>query len=369
MRRTPSTRQDGSVLRSRQVVLAAAAAGAAAVLIGSTLAVLTLRPAESDSDGDGIPDSVEAATQRNVVAASVGDEFSIVSRLASAPFSDQFQVSYEAGTFFVSYQRARGSDSSYQLQLRNLVEWGDRNGNNRIDPGETIGVGTTLGTTAVANAPVTKTQVESADGGLVTELSIRSTTVNMTLNVTVAERFIRLSNNRVLTPMEVKLDLTVDRVTVSPGASLGLDVRINTTKSLEYGNRSWDDVNEFAQGEAGINVTGGPAASPATVFFSWSKSPTAGRHQIALSDSNFSTGDPNSYELYLAYPLTGARSPVTLVHDPVLGVDSAAYEGVVTRPPELQGDLVLYAGSLAAAVILVALTLVVADRRRKRREG
>ena len=356
------------MLRSRQVVLAAAAAGAAALLIGSTLAVMTLRPAESDSDGDGIPDSVEAATQRNVVAASVGDEFSIVSRLASAPFSDQFQVSYEAGTFFVSYQRARGSDSSYQLELRNLVEWVDRNGNNRIDPGETIGVGTTLGTTAFANAPVTKTQLESADGGLVTELSIRSTTVNMTLNVTVAERFIRLSNHRVLTPMEVKLDLTVDGVTVSPGASLGLDVRINTTKSLEYGNRSWDDVNEFADGEAGINVTGGPEASPATVFFSWSKSAIADGLEIPVSYSNFSTGVPNSYELYLAYSLTKARSPVRLVHDPVLGVDSAAYKGVVTRPPELQGDLVLYAGSLAAAVILVALTVIVADRRRKKRE-
>src|SRR5439155_1682451 len=268
----PIESNDGSVLRSRQVVLAAAAAGAAALLIGSTLAVMTLRPAESDSDGDGIPDSVEAATQRNVVAASAGDEFSIVSRLASAPFSDQFQVSYEAGTFVVSYQRARGSDSSYQLEL------------------------------------------------------------------------------------------TLDRGTVSPRASLGLDVRINTTKRLEYGNRSWDDVNAFAGGEAGINVTGGPVASPATVFFSWSKSAIADGLEIPVSYSNFSTGDPNSYEVYLGYPLTGARSPVRLVHDPVLGVDSAAYKGVVTRPPELQGDLVLYAGSLAAAVILVALTLVVADR-------
>src|SRR5438445_1616096 len=368
MRRTPSQSKDGPGLRSRQVVLAAAAAGAAALLIGSTLAVLTLRLGESDADGDGIPDSVEAATQRNVVAASAGNEFSIVSRLASAPFSDQFQVSYEAGTFFVSYQRARGSDSSYQLELRNLVEWMDSNGNNRIDPGETVGVGTTLGTTAFANAPVTKTQLESADGGLVTELSIRSTTVNMTLNVTVAERFIRLSNNRVLTPMEVKLDLAVDRVTLSPGASLCRDVRLNTTKSLEYGNRSWDDVNEFADGQAGINVTGGPEASPATVFFSWSKSAIADGLEIPVSYSNFSTGVPNSYELYLAYSLTKARSPVRLVHDPVLGVDSAAYKGVVTRPPELQADLGLYAGSLAASVILVALTVIVADRRRKKRE-
>src|SRR5207249_4944673 len=130
-----------------------------------------------------------------------------------------------------------------------------------------------------------------------------------------------------------------------------------------------DRTRQRPDGEAGINVTGGPVASPATVFFSWSKSAIADGLEIPVSYSNFSTGDPNSYEVYLGYPLTGARSPVRLVHDPVLGVDSAAYKGVVTRPPELQGDLVLYAGSLAAAVILVALTLVVADRRRKRREG
>ena len=356
------------MLRSRQVVLAAAAAGAAALLIGSTLAVLTLRPAVVDSDGDGVPDSVEAATQRTVVAATAGDTFTIVSRLASAPYQDQFEVSYKAGTFVVTYERARGSDSAYQLELRNLVEWKDLNQNNRIDPGETVGVGTALGTTAFANAPVTKAQVDSADGGHVTELSIRSTTANMTLNVTVAERFMRLSSTRVLTPMEVKLDLTVDRATLAAGYGLGLDVRINTTKQIEFNNRSWDDVNEFAEGEAGLNVTGGPPTSPATVFFSWSKSAIADGREIPVTYTNISTVSPNSYELYLAYPISGSGSRVKLVHDPVLGVDSAAYEGVVARTPELQGDLVLYAASLAAAVFLIALTLIVADRRRKKRE-
>src|SRR5207245_3198101 len=120
--------------------------------------------------------------------------------------------------------RACVGSTTNQLELVKLVERKDLNQNNRIDPGETVGVGTTLGTTAFANAPVTKAQVDSADGGHVTELSIRSTTANMTLNVTVAERFMRLSSTRVLTPMEVKLDLPVDRATLSHGYGLGLDV-------------------------------------------------------------------------------------------------------------------------------------------------
>src|SRR5437870_12601954 len=119
MRRTPSTLEDGSVLRYRQVGLAAAAAGAAALLIGSTLAVLTLRPAVVDSDGDGVPDSVEAATQRTVVAATAGDTFTIVSRLASAPYQDQFEVSYKAGTFVVPYARARGGERAHPPDLSN----------------------------------------------------------------------------------------------------------------------------------------------------------------------------------------------------------------------------------------------------------
>ena len=127
-------------------------------------------------------------------------------------------------------------------------------------------------------------------------------------------------------------------------------------------------MNEFAESEAGINVTGGPETSPATVFFSWSKSAFADGREIPVTYSNVSSGDPNSYKLYLAYPMSAAQSQVKLVHDPVLGVDSAAYKGIVTRPPELQGDLVLYAGSLVGAVVLVAFTLLVADRRRKKRE-
>src|SRR2546428_8578259 len=178
----------------------------------------------------------------------------------------------------------------------------------------------------------------------------------------------RRARPKVLTPMTVQVHATADRAADAAGDGLGLDVRINTTKQIEFNNRSWDVVSESAEGEPGLNVTGGPPTSPATVFFSWSKSAIADGREIPVTYTNISTVNPNSYELYLAYPISGSGSRVKLVHDPVLGVESAAYEGVVARTPELQGGLVLYAASLAAAVFLIALTLIVADRRRKKRE-
>lgn len=356
------------MVHSRALVVALAASVAFSLLLASTSSM-----ANSDSDGDGVSDSVELATQRNVVASSAGDEFSISSHLLSAPFEDRFEVSYDAGTFDVFYERAGRSGSPggsgfYQLEIRNLVEWNDLNQNKRLDAGDNVSK-TPLGSSTFGNVPVNKTRTENADGGIVYSFLIRSRTDQVTLRLTVAQRFMRISS-RVLTPMEVKLDITINHTFAQPSASLGIELRMDTEDRLEYGNRSWDDVNGFARNEAGINVTGGPPDAPATVFFSWSKSAFADGTEIPVTWTNYTT-EPNSYEMYIAYPLSqlGEVHPrVTLVHDPVLGVDSAAYEGIVKRSPELQGDVVVYAVSLAGMALLVATTIVIANRRRKKGE-
>jgi hypothetical protein len=315
-----------------------------------------------------VPDDIENATQRNVVAVAAGDSFDIQSRLASAPYEDQFEMFYQAGTFNVTYRRAGGGETSNIVELRSLIEWVDRNGNHRIDANETANV-TALGVNAFAGVPVTKTQFENADGGVINVLRTHSRAGDVTLNVTIAERFMRLGA-RVLTPMEVKLDLTVNRVFTVMNANLGLDVRITTRASWEYTNRSWDDENGFASDDAGINVTGGPSNDSSKVFFSWSKSAYANGQPIPVTFSSFAGAWPNTSDLYLAYPyrMGPGETTLRLVHDPVLGVESAAYEGIIRRQPELQGDLVLYAGSLAAMVVLVAVTIVLANRGRKKRE-
>ncbi len=349
------------MLRCRPLLVAFAASASFALILASSLAVAQ----SGDSDGDSVPDDIENATQRNVVAVAAGDSFDIQSRLASAPYEDQFEVFYKAGTFNVSYERA-GAATSYALELRSLVEWVDWNRNGRIDMNET-NVSVPLGAAAFGNVLVTQMQFDNADGGVIYVLQTPSRFGDVMLNVTVAERFMRLGA-RILTPMEVKLDLTVDHVFTAANASLGLDVRIITRDRSAYADQSWDDLNGFASNDAAINVTGGPSNDPANVFFSWSKAAYANGRQIPVTFSSFPGGGPNASEVYLAYPMGPGQSAVRLVHDPALGVDSAAYKGILSRQPALQGDLVLYVGSLATMVVLIAVTIISTNRRRKKRE-
>src|SRR5437879_13613734 len=106
-----------------------------------------------------------------------------------------------------------------------MVEWVDKNGNHRIDANETANA-TALGSAAFAGVPVTKTQFENDDGGVINILRTHSQTGDVTLNVTVAERFMRLGG-RTLTPREVKLDLSVNRLFPVMYTTLGLVVRID----------------------------------------------------------------------------------------------------------------------------------------------
>src|SRR2546428_10502222 len=94
----PSSPEDGSVFRSRPLLIAFAASASLALVLASSVAVAQ----SGDSDRDGVPDDIENATQRNVVAVAAGDLFVIQSRLASAPYEDQFEGVDLPGGFNVS---------------------------------------------------------------------------------------------------------------------------------------------------------------------------------------------------------------------------------------------------------------------------
>ncbi len=349
--------------RMRVLLRALAASAAFALVLASTLAVA----AETDSDGDGVPDSIESATQRSVAASASGDELNISSRLVSASLEDQFDVSYKSGEFRVRYDLTGGGSSEFDLEFRNIVEWFDTNGNGQIDDGDQIAVTTPLGSTAFGDIPVNRSESSNADGGRVFTFLVRSKTNEITLRLTIAQRFMRLTNDRVLTPMEMKMDITINHVFVTEGASVGVEMRLDTGDDVEYGDSSWDDAHGFAMGDGAVSVSSGSADQAATTFFSWSKTALADGTRIPVTLTS-TQREPDSYDLYLAYPLESPQTRVTILHDPTLGVESAVYNIIVGTPPPLQADLVLYAGSLAAIALLLGLTIVFANRRRKREE-
>src|SRR5207249_11690331 len=109
---------------TRAAAMAFASSAALAVVLASSLAVAD---GTTDSDGDGVPDDLEAATQRTVAVSTAGDGFNVSSHLGTAPEEDQFDLSYHAGTFDVWYSQTGGIASSYELEVLNLIAWKDGN--------------------------------------------------------------------------------------------------------------------------------------------------------------------------------------------------------------------------------------------------
>ena len=345
---------------TRAAAIAIASSAALAVVLASSVAVAD----GTDSDGDGVPDQLEDATQRTVAASVTGDQFSVSSHLGSGAVEDEFDLSYHAGTFSLWYTQSGGVDSSYELQVANLQTWQDLNGNGRMDPGE-VSRTTTLGP-AFTNARVVASNRTDADGGVVYTFLVRSNDGNVSLNVTLAQRFERI-DGAILSPMEARLDLSVRQGLATSGENLALGFRMGTYETPHLEDHSWHEACScFAADEHEINITASGGGSASTVFFSWSNKAVAGGTSIPVAFTGPSASNP--YGLTLSYSLGTSAPASTVVQHTTLGVRSAVYEIRRTASPEVRGDLPLFAGTFAAVATLVGVTIVLASRRAKHRE-
>jgi len=345
---------------TRAAAIAIASSAALAVVLASSVAVAD----GTDSDGDGVPDQLEDATQRTVAASVTGDQFSVSSHLGSGAVEDEFDLSYHAGTFSLWYTQSGGVDSSYELQVANLQTWQDLNGNGRMDPGE-VSRTTTLGP-AFTNARVVASNRTDADGGVVYTFLVRSNDGNVSLNVTLAQRFERI-DGAILSPMEARLDLSVRQGLATSGENLALGFRMGTYETPHLEDHSWHEACScFAADEHEINITASGEGSASTVFFSWSNKAVAGGTSIPVAFTGPSASNP--YGLTLSYSLGPSAPASTVVQHTTLGVRSAVYEIRRTASPEVRGDLPLFAGTFAAVATLVGATIVLASRRAKHRE-
>lgn len=341
-----------------------------AVTAASAL-VLAAGPASAtDADGDTVDDAFEQATEREVscraTPAVFPDSVHVTSQSVDSPKNDWFRVNYEPGTFDVEYVRESEGGlaaSGFELELRNIVEWQDTSGDSAIQWEEIVDR-TTLGSSGFGEIPLTCSGNYDEDGGVVHTIGVRSNNNEIAVDLTIARRFYRMTPVRVLTPMEVQMDVRINRAVSNPDHRLGLEVRIETDHVVSYEAESWASRKGFAVDESEINVSAGGGDRLATVFFAWSNTAEVEEQsgRVSFDGPDLDSGG-DGYDMVLGYPL--GPSPAVVEHSASLGVVSAAYDSwFEPRQRIFNADLALFSASLAAVAAIIAGTMVVARRRR-----
>lgn len=195
------------------------------------------------------------------------------------------------------------------------------------------------------------------------------------MNLTIAQGFVTLPSGSTLTPMEAELTFKLTHLMNRTDTRLSIQLSLTTTtpgQNFSFANQSWDEEHQFAPDESSVDVTNSSAQPASTAWFAWSDHAEV-NGQVTQVDAtgpeiNDTTG---GYDLYLSYPRVLAGSnpdQVDIIHDPSLGVVSAAYQSIVNAPPvtpPIQPDVVLYAGTAGAMAVLVAGTVLIARRQRR----
>jgi hypothetical protein len=351
--------------RIRFRAIAFASSAAFALLLASTLASAD----GFDSDQDGVSDEIEDATQRTVAATASGDQFNVSSYLDTDTVRDHFEFSYWKGHFGILYEVDDGPSVAYDLELKNLLEWRDLDENGRIEEAEILGR-VPLGSSAFGGANVTSSPQKDTDGGRVFNFAMDSQDGRVSLNVAVAQRYTRLAEVT-LTPMEARMDLQMNPVLSYPGASVGLELLLETSREdVRFEDRTWERTVVPRPSERAIVVTGTDGSRSASAFFSWANGAVVSGQPTTVSYSSQELG-ANQYGLFFPYLGGSQQASLAVGHQMAFGVRSVAHDAIedpAPLAPLLQGDLFLFTGTFAGMAGLVALTIFLSNRRRVRQE-
>ncbi len=321
--------------------------------------------------------STPAAAHRNVVWYGVPQasprNLHIESTSVDTPVQDEFQITYGGGNFTLVYQRTAGGPitTQYTMTPWGLVEWNDTSGDGLFEDGVPIAAYTPLGPAAFGRWPIQHNETTMPGGVHMNSFLIESNKGDLTLNLTIADGFVRLPSGQNLTPMEAKLTFEVNHTMVQSDTRLSLQITISTDQKVALNNQSWDDQYEFSSDDRAINVTNNAGATASSAFFAWSNSASVnGVRGTVVPAGPFDNQTAGSYDLYLTYPRQiDGQLNLSIVHDPTIGVVSAAYLSSLHPGPgpvfPYQGDAILYAVSLASIAVLVAGTAILVRRRRR----
>lgn len=356
-------------LRVARILIASSAAFALVLAAGFALSAASVGHPTP-------PTEATSAVQRSVVWDPIPENgtspraFRLISTSVNAPHADQFKISYAGGGFRLEYQRVKGGPvtSDFNLTFRNLIEWNDTNGDGEVDEENILRV-IPLGSLEFGRNPVVHQQWTAPDGSEVHSVSIVSNDgQQLALNLTIGERFLPLPDGNTLTPMEAKLTVEIRHTFAHPGARLGLQLGLETTAQVKLEDDSWDDDHGFSSDDRALNMTEDDEGVRSNTFFAWADlaSVDGEDREVKLTGPETNSSYPNYYDLYLAYPGAElAPASIHVIHDPVIGVVSAAYESIVPTLPPLQPDYILYVGSAVAVAVLVMASVLFANRRRK----
>ena len=369
--------EDDSVARARFVPTFASAGIATLLLLAAAVGV----QAAVASGHSVSTNSMQDQARRNVVwidyPSNSPAAFRIDSASFNAPVNDDFQITYNHGSFSLDYERVAGGPvtSEFTVTVAGLVEWVP-SGDGSFSDGTVIAY-TSMGAPAFGKLPVVHSQVTMPGGIVVHSFVVQSNDQELTMNLTISEGFVTLPSGSTLTPMEAELTFSLNHLMNRTGTQLSLQLSLTTSatgQQFNLANQSWDDEHQFSQDERAVNVTNNAETPASSVWFAWSNHADVNGQPATVGvtgpEYNDTTG---GYDLYLSYPRTaGGANPeeMSIVHDPTLGVVSSAYESIVTAPPNTSGiqpDIPLYAGTVAAMAVLVTGSILLA--RRQRRKG
>lgn len=358
-------------LRRRSTIALAISLAAALALSGAEL----LSDAAHASTVSPESPSVASQVRRNVtfvLPPKAPRTLFIDSRSVDAPSPDEFQITYADGNFTLSYRRTQGGPitSQYTLTVRGLVEWNDTHGDGQMEDGSIVAY-TPMGPGAFGRFAIQHSQRTTGDGIAVNSFVIVSNRGDLTLNLTITDGFLALPSGQNLTPMEAKLTLDIFHNMTMPDTHLSLQLGLSTDQRISLENRSWDDLNDFSSDDRALNVSNEVGSASSAAFFAWSNSASVngqpGPVTTSGPDVNGTSGD---YDFYLSYARPTADLQLRVVHDPAMGVVSAAYLSTLHPGPgpalPFVGDALLYGVSLAGIAALLGATAILVNRRRRR---
>jgi len=317
---------------------------ATALLVSPMLAA-----ASGDSDGDGIPDDLEASTARNVYVHESPTGFAIRSRSISAVPEDAVAIAFSDGRFTVEYFPSSSGPAtvSYQLEFRRILEVYRENGVWKEEDRSDL---------SWDYSSVRESEVRTTDGEheVVYEVTSASGTVTVTVGST--NRFARVGGDRLLSPMEVTVDVVIQGWNYSRlDSRIALQVEINGTGMPRVDDTSDDETAGWASNEASVKVSSGGDS-----LFSWDRTATVDGVSSPV-DATPLEPSGGGREMNFVY----GRGNV-IVHDAKVGAVSNAFWSIWSHPRTTAPafDATIYVLGIGVAAGLVGVTVFLRRRRR-----